>query len=152
MARPHLTTPLSAALTLVSWIQTNKRFPSPRECRASTVGIHWTTLYNVLPGSSFSAMVSAALDIAGMCLTGKEEPFLSPEIPQVKIRRCLGAHCDATFPDQGAHVRFCERCRKRISDSVVEEPDPLVTRADMRRFGIGMADWDDIMEWGDHER
>lgn len=150
-------TPLSAALALCSYMQTQHRVPRATECVASTVGVHWTTLYKVLPrdasgevsayqGSTFSAVVMAALQIANLRLSGQYEPFLEPTLPTIKMRTCIGKRgngqdCGRQFPDQGPHVRKCDACRKARYEWE-DLTETTVRRIELRRFGAGLGGWD----------
>ena len=160
------TSPMSAALALCNYMQTLGRVPETRECVTSTVGLHYVTLRRVLPrgdgaerplhhGGEWSAIISAALEIAGMYMNPSKEPFLEPTLPPVKMRRCLGkkfngTDCTHTFPDQGAHVRKCDACRKvhREDEGAIET---TVRRIELQRFGFGRSGWDydldEIVDW-----
>ena len=160
------TSPLSAALALCSYIQTLGRIPETRECVTSAMGLHYVTLRRVLPrgdgaerplhhGGEWSAIVSAALEIAGLRLNPGKEPFLEPTLPTIKMRRCLGkkfngTDCTQTFPDQGAHVRKCDVCRRAHRDDV-DMTDTMVRSVEMQRFGFGRGGWeydlDELVDW-----
>lgn len=160
------TSPLSAALALCSYMQLLGRVPRTDECVPSTMGMHYRTLYRVLPrgdgaeralhqGGDFSAIVSAALELTGLRMSGKEEPFLEPVMPTIKMRQCIGKKfngkdCTRTFPDQGPHVRKCEHCRKTHYEGE-DAIDTTVRRVELQRFGFGRGGWeydlDELIEW-----
>ena len=139
MANPHPMSPLSAAQTLATWIARHQRFPVEGECVASNGLLHWGTVYKLFPGSCFSARISAALALPGVVahLDG----------PAVKLRPCLGPGCNVSFwttPD----VRLCPACHKKgrqREDETVE--DSAVARVNLRRWGVGMSDWTDEVQW-----
>ena len=68
----------------------------------------------------------------------------------VKIRTCLGRDskgrdCEERFLDEGAHIRFCHRCRARNNSSkkVLQEDSLMhessVSRVELQRWGVGNA-------------
>ena len=160
------TSPLSAAMALCSYMQTLGRVPRVEECVPSAMGMHYMTLLRVLPrgngaerphwrGGDFSALVSAALEITGLRFSGKQEPFLEPTMPTVKMRQCIGKKfngkdCTRTFPDQGPHVRKCDQCRKTHYEGE-DNLDTTVRRVELARFGFGRGGWeydlDELIEW-----
>ena len=133
MARPHPMSPLSAAVVLGLWVQQHGRLPLDRECAASNGLVHWVTIYKLFPGSSFSARVSAALALPGVLASN------------VKLRACLGTDCTVRFFTT-PETRLCPGCRSAMRQRASAYDEPLLRRASLRQWGVGLADWDsDVM-------
>ena len=125
--------PLSAAYTLVSWADDHGRFPRATECRPAQGLHHWNVYYRTFCCSTFSSVVSCALDIvSAMC-----------SAPSVKMRQCLGVGCDARFVDQGPSIRLCQRCRKKRG----VEDSPSIGYDDLRRWGVSVHEWREDVAW-----
>lgn len=125
--------PLSAAYTLVSWAEMHGRFPMATECRPAQGLHHWNVYYRALHCSTFSGVVSAAIDLVSAALSAAP----------VKMRTCLGSDCDARFPDVGPHIRLCPQCRKHRG----MEPAMAgtVRRVELKRWGADLRHWDEEM-------
>ena len=135
MACPYPMSPLSAALPLAAWISAHGRYPVDTECVASNGLPHFTTLYKMFPGSSFSARISLALVLLQDVLT-----------THVKLRACLGTACTVRFYTT-PNVRLCPRCRTTLAHSHDDSEMPALQRAQLRRWGVGMADWEEGVAW-----
>lgn len=164
MASPHPMTALSAAQVIGQWVQTHGHMPVQRECVPANGLIHWWTVYKLFPGSCFSGRISAALSILGLSV---QEPHicLGPDCqvvflaaPEVRLcprcaarlekpRCCLGPGCDAVFVTT-PEVRLCPRCRDKAGhQDSFEAAEGRLSRVELRRYGVGISDWEEIMEW-----
>ena len=122
---------LSAALTIVHWVQKHGRPPTTMECKPSNGLMSFMTYYRRLPGSSFSAIVSAAFDLVSTAYTGVSTASA------IRMRTCLGHGCEQRFPYQGAHIGFCATCRRRRSGAEEEWYEAsMVPPSQVRRMGV----------------
>lgn len=121
--------PLSAALRLGAWVEQMGRFPTDRECVASYGLPHWVSIYKMFPGSSFSARISAALALPGVVGSA------------LKWRGCLGVECTVRFLTT-PETRLCPRCRQLSTQQSSPYDEPMLRRASLRQWGVGLADWD----------
>ena len=146
MATPGFkpTSPFSAALTLVQWTQTHGREPGWEDCKPPKPGLlSIMTYYRHLPGSTFSAVVSAAFDL----VSSFGSYHGAGAGTGTKMRTCLGHGCGARFPFQGAHIGFCSACRKKrtqIQDEWYEEQGLDGPR--VRQLGIERIPLSDLMD------
>ena len=135
----------SAALTLVHWIQKHGREPRPLECTPKNGLMSHVTYYRHLPGSSFSAIISAAF-----CLvSGLPLPLLSSasSAASVKMRTCLGHGCEKRFPFEGPHIGFCPKCRKRRLHTEDDWTDgAIISSRELRRLGMEQSTLSEMME------
>lgn len=140
MAPPALS-PLSAATLIAAWVDAHQRLPRDRECVTANGLPHWTNIYRLFPGSCFSARIRAALSVLD-----DTQPE-SPTTVALKCLPCLGPGCTVIFQTTPA-VRICPRCRERQRQrrDVAEDP-AVLTPGDLRRYGIGMADWEEDIAW-----
>jgi hypothetical protein len=152
-------TAYSAAVMLMQWAADHGRPPLCSECRPAHGLMYWPTYFKVFEcqGSGFSAVLEHAARIFAHS-NGYPAPCSSglSALPTsaVKLRTCLGLDCDATFPDEGPHVRFCTQCRKRkiFTDAHGHSTDPwlepAVTRVQLRRLGFGHGGLEEDVLWG----
>lgn len=144
MATPGFkpTSPLSAALTLVQWTATHGREPSWEDCKPPKPGLlSIMTYHRHLPGSTFSAVVSAAFELVSSMGTY----FLAPAVP--KMRTCLGHGCGTRFLFQGPHIGFCHTCRQKRRHLQEEWYDEqFVSGVQVRQLGIERIPLSDLME------
>lgn len=124
----HMTA-LSAATMIGAWVEREGRFPAHAECVASQGLPHWVGVCTLFPASSFRASISAALALPGALAAN------------VKLRDCLGTDCTVRFLTT-PETRLCPRCRHAAAQRSHEYDEPLLRRASLRQWGIGLADWD----------
>ena len=132
-------TPLSAAQIIVAWVAVHQRLPMRDECVASLGMVHFTTIYKLFPGSCLSARLTMALAWPGVTVP-------SDVLGCWKVRPCLGPGCDASFYTT-PEVRLCPQCRRRPPRDEGCHEGQTLTRAQLTRYGIGMADWDMEVTW-----
>lgn len=128
---------LSAALTIWAWILEHGRPPKVNECRNKNGLFGYDLYYRVFATSHFSAIIPLVSALCGA---------------PIKMRQCLGwtakgQDCPNTFPDQGAHVRFCESCRRHGSSPTHGSIPATVERMNRRAFGMGIGGWNTIEPW-----
>ena len=131
---------LSAALTIVAWVQRHGRQPTTLECKPSNGLMSFMTYYRRLPGSTFSAIISAAFDLTSNMQTSAMVSHT------IRMRTCLGHGCEQQFPFQGAHIGFCPRCRQKragVEDEWYETN--TVSMKKLRSFGIDLESMSDLM-------
>lgn len=140
MANPGFqpTGALSAALTIVHWVvQHNGKHPTTMDCKPSNGLMSFMTYYRRLPGSSFSAIISAAFDLAS---------GISYHVSATKFRSCLAHGCERRFPYEGAHIGFCPQCRRRrwnVEDSWCDEL--TITGSKLRQLGMERVSVSELM-------
>lgn len=155
---PQGTTLISIASRIVSWIDVHGVRPTTKQCDATSSDLpHHKTIYRFLGyAGSFGAMVHEAQRIVqhsretGVLFSSSMSHAISfvSCYTSIKTRTCLGyiregVDCGAKFPDEGPHIRLCERCRMRRKDKRLA-PDPVdiygpgVTRVELRRWGVSI--------------
>ena len=125
--------PLSAAHVLVSWADVHGRFPMATECRAVQGLPHWNVFYRTFHCSTFSGILSMAQHLVQTTTSAVS----------VKMRTCLGPGCEATFKDEGAHVRMCTQCRRQAGTDDMS----MVGRSELRSLLTKGRDWFDDVAW-----
>ena len=126
---------------LVQWREQHGRWPAGRECRPE-VGLLWAnTYYRVFSAHAWSAVLSGVLD----CTSG-----VSSSSAGARLKRCMNAPaCSAWIVDEGRHIRLCAACKRpnHHGRGIDPDPEPVLTRAQLTRWGIGQADWRDLTDW-----
>ena len=135
MAAPVPMTVTSAAVQLASWVVDHGRLPTEQECVPANGLPHWKTIYLRFPGPRFSARLSAIL--VGGLPSAHNGIAVSTCPGNQRLLPCL--ICDVPFSVDPA-CRTCPVCKKLKRQRPDEEP--ILTQAQMRRYGIGQADWD----------
>ena len=141
MAAPVPMTVTSAAVQLAFWVASHGRLPTEQECVPANGLPHWKTIYLRFPGPRFSARLSAIL-VGGL-------PSVSNGIT---VSTCSGSQrllscliCEVPFSVDSA-CRTCPMCKKlkrqRPDAAITLDEEPTLTLAQLRRYGIGQADWD----------
>ena len=136
--------PLSAALTMVAWVQTHGRPPRCTEC-VGQEGLHWyATYYDAFALSSWSAILDEASALTqGWCLSGLR-------VSATALKRCLNApQCSNLIPDEGPGIRFCRACQQAMRQEVAFI-EPLVSPQRWRRWGVHDIEgdsWMDDIDW-----
>lgn len=132
---------LSAALTIVAWVHTHGRHPTTLECKPSNGLMSFMTYYRRLPGSTFSAIISAAFELTS-------GTYASHTVSHtMRMRSCLGHGCEQRFPFQGAHIGFCPRCREKrtgVEDEWYEAN--TVSLKKLRMLGLDLGTVSDVMD------
>ena len=141
MAAPVPMTVTSAAVQLASLVAGHGRLPTEQECVPANGLPHWKTIYLRFPGPRFSARLSA---------------ILTEGLPSahngIAVSTCLGSQrllpcliCEGPFSVDLA-CRTCPVCKKlkrqRLDAVTTVDDAPMLTPAQLRRYGIGQADWD----------
>ena len=119
---------VSAALSIWAWILDHGRPPKVNECRNKNGLYGYDLYYRVFATSNFSSIIPLVSAICGS---------------SVKMRTCLGwthrgEDCPNTFPDQGAHVRLCDVCRRQT---------PRATEHEIAVDEHGQAGWNSLEPW-----
>lgn len=132
------TTQISAALTIWAWILAHGRPPLASECRKANGLNGYDLYYKVFGTHNFSAGVIPA--VSALCGSS------------VKMRTCLGhtsrgMDCPHTFPDQGAHIRLCETCRRQERIVTEHHMPATVERLSSRHLGVGLGGWHALESW-----
>lgn len=156
-------TAYSAAAMLMEWTEAHGRPPQCQECRPRNGLMFWHTYFKIFDcrSSGFSAVLEYASAVYnGANLTElhlHRRPITevaSAAASAVKMRTCLGLGCDASFPEEGKHVRFCTICRKRkiFTDAHGHSADPwlepALTRVQLKRLGFGRGGLEEDVLWG----
>ena len=128
----------SAALTIALWVKNHDgKHPTTLDCKPSNGLLSFMTYYRRLPGSSFSAIISAALAMVSAMPTSTTS---------LRMRHCLGPNCEASFPYEGSHIALCPRCRKhRAHAEDTPYETPWVTVHQLQRFGFSCLDDGDLI-------
>ena len=137
-------TPLSAAFTIVQWKQEHARPPQCKDCVGSGGLYWWNTYYKTFVCSTWSAVLSIAFDL----ISGQA-------VLQRSMKRCLNyPECQEWLPHENHSIRICQRCKRAKQHHPTTELDatmlePAFTRPQLKRWGVGMADWgwENLMEW-----
>ena len=142
MAAPVPMTVTSAAAQLASWVAGHGRLPTDQECVPANGLPHWKTIYLRFPGPRFSARLSAIL-AGGLPSSAGHGIAVSMCPGSQRLLPCL--ICEVPFSVDPA-CRTCPVCKKlkrQRPDAVITlDEEPILTQAQMRRYGIGQADWD----------
>jgi hypothetical protein len=120
-------TPLSAALLLAQWTDAHQRPPKWREYSAGE-GLYAARSYlQWFQASTLAAMlVQASATLA--C--------------RVTTKPCLNAPaCPEMILDEGAHIRFCTKCRGRACARDDAYREPAFPRTRLERWGVGGDTW-----------
>jgi len=137
--------PLSAAQPLLAWIDAhNGAWPKWRQCCSSQGLLQGQTYYRYFQASTFSQVIERAQAV----LDGTPMTSWLAILPRVsRTKPCLG-DCGVTILDEGAHVRFCAKCRWKqlhgqmgLSDEGALEP--VLTLPQRRHLGLQQGTWDD---------
>ena len=150
--------PISVAISLVSWIDTHGRRPNSRDCCSAKELPHHQTFYRLFGSAgSFGLMIAEAERIGrylnttlalsngvqknAVCVLSTTMTTAS----SVKIRTCLGRNgrgrdCGVRFPDEGPHIRLCRTCRTRLfgekRHNDVSPVEPMVSRVQLQRWNM----------------
>ncbi len=136
--------PLSAAYTVVKWTADHGRPPRCRECTGSN-GLYWyMTYYKTFNETTWAGVLSSVFGLESSL--GAPPVVSAPEVR--KKKHCYNyPDCQAMIVDEGHHLRFCRRCRPTGHRPVDPAPEPVLTRAQLVRWGVGRSDWDELVEW-----
>ncbi len=147
------TSPLSAALTLTTWMETEGRWPMTKECQPSNGLHHAGFYYKIFTVSCFSHALRKAIDLASgltmMSAIPLHDTTVHAQLPRQK--RCLG-DCGRMIVDEGAHVRFCRECSQERNRQQREEGpqyfvDTMLSRSTLKRLGVQQGGWEDMIYW-----
>lgn len=159
-------TALSAAALVTEWIALHGGLrPVTRDCRNTNGLPHHTAIYRLFGSAgSFGLMIAQA----EACVSQYQEALVQPgpmsavySNSGMKMRTCLGRSargqdCEVRFPDEGAHIRFCNKCRTKGHNrhSYAPQEDALtidvgVTRVELKRWGLqASGGYEEEIDWG----
>ena len=145
------TSPLSAALTLVGWMEAEGRWPMFRDCHNARGLKSPHFYYRVFDVSCLSQAVRRALDLASGIAYGGVSFCETTVTKRPREKACLG-ECGRTILDEGAHIRFCQHCRdlwkQRQEDNGPDYlPDPAFTHTSLKKIGVHVGGWEDLIDW-----
>lgn len=151
------TSPVSAAHELVTWIETERRWPEIRECVPAN-GLHYASFYyKIFQSSCFSHAIRKAFDMMHTSVSSLATTDLLVKRERPFEKKCLG-ECGRMIRNEGPHIRFCRNCRIAMSrrhdnDNDETYAEPYIQRSTLQRLGIRIGGWEDMIDWSmmDHQ-
>jgi hypothetical protein len=95
---------------LARWIEAHGRTPTARECCNNNGLPHYTTLYKRFGSPAVAVSAATTPGVVSAALAVWQITSQAPDTPPT--RPCL--RCGTPIPCEGAHVRQCTACRRRL--------------------------------------